>query len=157
MKTLVMIGAALTDVGFTLDLPGFPEINWNMTRIEHDAFNGRFGPPEEGRFSNLHDGGPGYDPWKHLDREKVQRLIRDARISVLRPGKSSGEMCRYNLLDIPTIAVTLIKEDVTHIIPIDGNHRMMARQVMGLETYSRFVVPANLEGEYRVMFMEVVL
>lgn len=162
MQGLIMIGADLSDASFTLEISGLPEICWNSTRIERDAFNGRFGPPQETRFDQLYDGGEGFDPWKHLDRGKVQRLIRDAQVRVLRPdwergGKELGIYVQkiYSVIDIPATGISFVVNDTKYLVPVDGNHRMMARLVMGLPTFSRFVVPIELEGEYRVSFLEV--
>jgi hypothetical protein len=153
---LILMGASLTDICCTLDAPGLPDITYNVTRIADDAFAGRFGAPEEGRFDQLYNMGPTWDKWAHLDRLKVARFAgEEGNRSVSYPDWSRpGALRLYKLIDIPTIAVALGIDGITNILPVDGNHRMMARELRGLPTFDRFVVPREREAEYRVSFKE---
>lgn len=149
MNTLVIEGADIFDVGFTLHLPDFPEIMWNITRMEHDAFKGAFGEWIEVPFDQMAPH-PLDDPWQHLEQVKVQQIIRDADKRVERNGNF------FRLIDLPGIAVA-IQNPVTgqmHGIPVDGNHRGKAREIMGLTGLRQFMVPARLEGRYRVTIRE---
>jgi hypothetical protein len=150
--TIIISGAAITDTCFEVSLPGL-EIAWNVTRIEHDAFRGRFGPPENLPFIALAGWtDPNRDKYQNVDKEKVWRFARSEAV-VSRPYWKSGGllMTNYPILNIPTIAVMLKTGDETAmVIPIDGNHRMVAREIAGFDTFPRFVVPPELEGEYRI-------
>ena len=140
-------------VTFTLDAPGFPHIIWNMTQIEHDAFRGRFGAPEEGVFAELAQWENPEDNWRHVDKEKVLRFIRLGHVPASKPDwETQGTSWKeYRLLDVPTITVIIPGPGGKHYaFPVDGNHRMMARQQLKYPTYPHFVVPPNLEGEYRI-------
>lgn len=64
-------------------------------------------------------------------------------------------MVHYPLIDVPTLAILVRHEGRLHMLPVDGNHRMKAREIMGFKTFSRFVVPEEIECEYRVQFREV--
>lgn len=163
---LRLVGASILDVAFALNTPGFPEIMWNITRIERDAFSGRFGPPRDAVFADLtltDVNGNVVDQWRHLDRAKVRQIIEDAHkpkicVNWEKPYPTddgySGKIA-MDLIDLPIIAVELIRDEVMHLFPIDGNHRMMAREVMGYKGFRRFVVPYQLEGEYRITMEEV--
>jgi hypothetical protein len=153
----LMTGACLTDESFTLEAPGYPEIVWNATRLEHDAFHGCFGEPLEQRFDQLHDYGPDYDTWQHLDRNKVSWFTDNANRIVSKPDwRTKGlTTTSYKLIDIPGVTVALSQEDGLHGIPVDGNHRMKAREVMGLPTFHRFIVPPELEWRYRITLREI--
>jgi hypothetical protein len=150
---LIIEGTSLLDTSFTLEAPGMPEITWNVTRLEYDAFHGRFGEPQVQRFDGLYDYGPGYDKWRHLDRGKVVTFMQFAARPCTKPSWTTrGQLRSLRLLDIPCIAVILPTQvaGVFNAITVDGNHRMMARELLGLPDFSRFVVPPELEGEYRV-------
>jgi hypothetical protein len=157
-----MAGYVLTGfcklVTFTLDAPGFPAIVWNITQIEHDAFRGRFGPPEEQAFSELASWENREDEWRHADKSKVLRFIRLAYVPAAKPDWSTQgtTWVDYQLIDIPSIAAIIPGPDDRHYaFPIDGNHRMLARQQLNYKTFPRFVVPPELEGEYRIQLQEL--
>jgi hypothetical protein len=157
---LIITGCDMFDTSFTLEAPGFPEITWNVTRLEHDAFKGRFGAPIEQRFDKLEGYGPDYDEWQHLDRAKVTLFTRNSTSTspVIKPDWRTGGATTetYNLIDIPGITVALPRDGGGYNgIPVDGNHRMKAREILGYPTFSRFIVPPELEGKYRIMFTEI--
>src|ERR1700679_100875 len=115
---LVLSGAGIFDQSFTLDASEwFPEISWNSTRIEHDAFRGVFGPPEKIRMSELAKWSYPEDNWKNIDRKKVYRFIEAASTPVVRanwrllgkPATIDGPCptVLYRLLDVPVIFLML--------------------------------------------------
>lgn len=157
---LLISGASVFDTTFSIqnDPNGLPDMTWNITRIERDAFLGRFGAPERIKFSELlkweHEG----DKWCNVDREKVYRFMNQPNTHVRRPDWSMKGVAErdYLLLELPAIAMTLQPASGPWLqFPIDGNHRMLAREELGLADYERFVVPAKLEGEYRIRFTEL--
>jgi len=138
---------------FTLDVPGLPAIIWNISAMEHDAFRGRFGAPVEGRFSELQQYDNPEDYWRHVDKTKVLKFIRLANVPCIkREWQSQGvRKTTYRLIDIPTItAIIHVPGKPDHAFPVDGNHRMLARMQLKYPTFPRFVVPPELEGEYRL-------
>lgn len=143
-------------VTFTLMAPGFPEIVWDVGQIERDAFCGRFGPPSEQAFSELavHDGP---DKWEHASQEKVLRFIRLANVPVTRPDWNNNGFGKLSmkLIDIPTITAIIARPSDGQLcaFPIDGNHRMLAREQLHYKMFSRFLVPVELEGQYRLGIM----
>jgi hypothetical protein len=157
MPAFALEGTIVRLVTFTLTHPDFPEITWNISQIEQDAFRGRFGDVEEIQFSQLAQYSDESDKWRHIDREKVLKFIRLANVPVTRPNwqRSDGEARQMRLIDIPTIAVVLLTGPTTGAaFPIDGNHRMIAREQLGYKSYTRFIVPPELEGEYRIQLQE---
>lgn len=155
-SVIVLEGASLTDVCCHIDAPGLPDITYNVSRLEHDAFNGRFGAPEEGYFDQLTAPSPDWDEWSGLDRAKVSQFVGSlGNLSVsCRDWRQPSHKCLLRIIDIPIIAVAIF-EDVPRILPVDGNHRMMARQLRGYKNFWRFVVPLELEGNYRIRFREL--
>ena len=151
MTELVFEKVRLTT--FTLDVPGLPHIVWDVGLMENDAFHGRFGAPEEGSFEQLAKWSNPEDYWRHVDKTKVLKFIRLAHVKVIKPEWQSQGVRKttYCLLDIPTItAIIHVPGKPDHAFPVDGNHRMLARMQLKKPTYPRFVVPPELEGEYRI-------
>ena len=161
MPGLYISGAGVFDAYFAVDIEGVPKLEWNTTRIERDAFRGVFGPPERVRFSELAKYRRPEDAWGNLDREKVHRFMnwsRSGSVIAARPNwATQGKTNRdYALLDIPIIYMTLVlPTGGTIMFPADGNHRMKAREELGLLTFERFLVPAELEGNYRIRITEL--
>jgi hypothetical protein len=157
--TLLISGVSVLDQTFTLDAEGFPSWEWNTTRMEQDAFRGRFGAPEEHRFDEHRQWENPDDEWRHVDKGKITRFIQLAEVPAIKPDwKTKGEVFRrYNLIDIPTVSL-IVPHPATgqlHVFPVDGNHRMLARKVMKRQTYSTFIVPPELEGDYRIRYQEI--
>ncbi len=157
--TLIISGVELKDQTFTLYSPGFPELEWNTTRMERDAFWGRFGAPQEHRFDEHRQFENPEDEWQFVDKAKVLRFIQLGHVWTTKPDwETNGATKRnYRLLDIPTISL-IVPHPVTgqlHVFPVDGNHRMLARKNLDCKTYMTFVVGPELEGEYRVKYIEV--
>jgi hypothetical protein len=137
--------------------PGFPEITWDISRMERDVFRGQFGDPEEMLFSELTEY-PGNDKWGHLDKAKVLRFINLANVPATRlDWRNNGiGFIPMRLIDIPSIAVVVATGPTTGAaFPVDGNHRIMAREQLGYKSYTRFVVPSDREGDYRIQLEEI--
>jgi hypothetical protein len=130
MSIVRINGARLTDVCFTVTIGG-ETICWNTTKIERAATAGAFGDPIEIQLSILPP--PIYG---NVDRAKLDRFKRDQSILDLPviaidnpPGHHSG--CRMKCF-------------------VDGNHRTIARQELQLSTLRIFVVPHNMERNFRI-------
>jgi hypothetical protein len=151
VKTLIIEGADITDTSFTLDVEGFPELIWNITRMERDAFAGKFGEPHDTYFKDVAMGGaPANDPWKHLSQWRVRQIIKGANVPVMRGNR------KYRLVELPGIAVMIPHPNGinTCVVPVDGNHRGKARELMGFPSFLQFVVPLGMEEQYRVTIRE---
>lgn len=138
---------------FTLDMPGYPHIVWDMSAVERDAFRGRFGAPEDGVFAELAQWENAEDYWRHVEREKVLKFIRLGHVPAVKPNwETKGETnTTYRLIDIPTLTIIVqVPGMPLTAFPADGNHRMMARIQLHYKTFPRFIVPPELEGEYRI-------
>lgn len=136
MRNLVMSGASLTDTVFTTDPAIFgEEICWNVTRIERDAALGTFGPPERIAMSRL----PPLPPsaYENLDWTKITSMV-----AALRGGNTPALLA-------PILQVLVQIGQTLYRIPIDGNHRLTAQRLFGLEFFDCFVVPAEIEHRYR--------
>lgn len=160
MSTIVISGGSITDMMFALMRDDCPSIEWNTTRMERDAFNGRFGPPQDALFAHLEQSADPMDEFRHADRQKVLRFINLSNVPAARPNWNTGgtgDKLSMKLIDIPTITVVFVNpmNGKHYAIPVDGTHRLLARKQLGLKTFRRFVVPAHLEGEYRIQYMEV--
>lgn len=134
MNTVHIFGAGITDEVFDLELPGLT-ITWNVTKINEAAAAGLFGPPIELPLS--------YFPpmteanWENIDRKKVSEIIR------------AGDKA----IDEPVVNLLFMRNDQLHGMIVDGNHRLTARLVLGLESVSSYEVPPELERSYRVTFL----
>lgn len=154
-SVLQIFGAGVFDACFELDLPGLPKIVWNSSKLEADCFKGKFGPPTKIKMSDL----PPMDAasWANVDIPKVQRIVLNAgKIISVPDWDNDGESTRKRrLIDMPAIAVIFEHDGIHHAIFVDGNHRLAARTLLGLEYLERFEVPPELEGEYRIQFKEL--
>lgn len=132
-----VFGAGIADVVFGLDgYSDLPSITWNVTKLLKAAATGLFGPPVEKLLSDLP---PMTDENRaNIDWVKVNSLI------------ASGD---ESVLDLPIINVLFEHKGVLHSMIVDGNHRLAARILMGLETFTRYEVPPDLERNYRVTFI----
>lgn len=129
-------GCALTDTQFTLDRQIWgEEISWNVTRIQRDAAAGVFGPPEVVPMKAMPP--MTAEHAENIDWEKVQDLL-----------------FAHAPLDVPVLEVTFDHGCVLHRVPIDGNHRLVARQLLGMLDFRAFVVPVELERLYRITIEE---
>lgn len=133
MKFLKIIGGAVTDTCFSIVSRG-EEITWNVTRLNRDAREGRFGRVVHHPMTAV----PKSDWSKgNLDREKVDAIKRDPRA-----------------LAEPSIAIQAIDANGKPTIRCfaDGQHRITARQELGMLEITYYLVPVNREHEYRVIF-----
>lgn len=138
MKTIIIRGASLGDTAFTLQAAGWPEIDWNVTRIERDAWRGVFGLPQKIAMHTLpamNDGNRA-----NVDWDKVGQII----------------MGPDEVLDRPLLSVLLTRRGDPHTyrFPVDGNHRLAARMATRLDHFHTFVVPPHLELHYRITMEE---
>ncbi len=130
MAILRIVGADLSDTIFDLMCAGWPEITWNITRIQRDADAGRFGPPIPILMSSLPEMNDGNRA--NIDWDRARAMIDTPAI------------------EIPTLSVIMVRGGVSYRFPVDGNHRLAARMLMKLEDFKTFVVPADMERSYRV-------
>jgi len=133
MPTIILHGCSLSDSVFTTDKAIFGvEICWNITRIQRDADSGMFGPPVSvpmsalPPMSSLHDA--------NVDMDKVAGMLST----------------KPDVLQNPVLQVLVDVNGTTYRIPVDGNHRILARRMAGYSFFESYVVPIELEGRYRV-------
>lgn len=138
MSVFVIRGCAIGDSVFTTDSAIFGiEVTWNVTRIQRDADAGRFGKPVVAPMSVL-------PPMSTLakanvDWDKVAGMVQGYRAS---PHDS--------VLLKPSLQVMTMIGETLYRIPVDGNHRICARRVLGFPDFAFYAVPAALEASYRV-------
>lgn len=146
MRTVIMHGCKITDTQFTLDRSIFGvDISWNITRLLADAAAGVFGDPEVVLLSQLPPMTPEHEA--NIDWGSVNELLF-AHMVAFEAGKPSP-------LDIPTLSVIFRVGTKTYRTPVDGNHRISARIMLGMFDFRCFVVPLELEGRYRITVEEV--
>ena len=131
MKQITIVGIdSITDVVFTLEAVD-PPITWNVSRLQRAADAGMFGGPVVIPTRNI----PAPD-WAlgGLSRERVDFLKRNQA-----------------LLDEPTIAIENPPGAPAAILCfVDGQHRVTARVELGLPYVRSFIVPHDVERQYRV-------
>lgn len=138
MSTVRIHGASLTDTMFTTDAAIFGvEIMWNVTRIQRDADAGVFGKPETIPMAAL-------PPMSSLananvDWDKVRGMVR---AHDLNPEGSA--------INTPALQVMVDMSGTLYRLPVDGNHRICARRIIGYGTFKSYVVPTALEARYRI-------
>lgn len=137
MRSFVISGASLTDTVFTTDKHVFgEEICWNVTRIERDAAAGKFGDPERIPMERLPPMPP--EAYENLDWTKITAMV-----AALREGSS--------VLRAPILQVLVQIGQTLYRIPIDGNHRLTALRLFGQDFFECYVVPAQVERNYRAI------
>jgi hypothetical protein len=132
-KTIVLVGADMADQTYQLD----PQQNnglaiiWNITRIQRDADRGRFGPAIRRPMSVIP---PATDATRaNIDWQRVRELAND-----------------WYRIEQPLLQVELpIPGGVMRHI-VDGNHRLFARQARALQHFTTYIVPPEMEGDYRI-------
>ncbi len=136
-----IFGATLGDDMFTTDAMIFgEEISWNVTRLRAACDRGDFGAAEELPVDIL-------PPMSSLaqanvDWKKVHRMVQGH----LRPGVADTDV-----LSQPAINVGVVIGETLYRIPVDGNHRICARRVAGMNTWLTFIVPPDREREFRII------
>lgn len=138
MRTIIIHGAELGDDSFTTDRAVFGvEVSWNATRIARAAAAGAFGPPERVSMHLMPD-------------------LPPAAIANIDWTKVFGQMAAHveapttSPLAVPVLQVIVQLPSCLCRIPVDGNHRIMARRMLGMQYFESYVVPKELEGNYRI-------
>lgn len=138
MKTIVIRGAGLGDDAFTTDPAVFGvRISWNATRIARDAAAGAFGAPEKVPMSLMPE-------------------LPPAAVANIDWLKVFGQMAAHidapstSPLTVPVLQVLVQLQEQLYRVPVDGNHRIMARRMLGMPYFESYVVPENLESRYRI-------
>ena len=135
-----IIGARMGDDIFTTDPSVFGrEITWNVTRLRQSAEDGWFGAPEilpMGILPPMSDVAQQNIDWRRVDW-MLANCVED--------GQPRGVLLE------PSINVAVRIGGVLHRIPVDGNHRICARRLLGLQQWASYVVPPEAEGSFRVL------
>lgn len=132
MKTHTIRGAALNDMIFSVTLPDGMHYVWNVTKLARDAAAGRFGQPVPFQTADLPPAQ--WETWGDEDRKTVDWLKANPIA-----------------LTQPVIGFTPPPEIDCHLgCFVDGQHRITAIQELGLPVFWTYVVPWEIEHEYRV-------
>jgi hypothetical protein len=114
------------------------EIRWNVTRIQRDADAGKFGEATIVPMAMLP---PMTDAMRqNVDWPKVEGMVRTYDLN---PAGS--------IINKPALQVMAEIGGQLMRLPIDGNHRICARRLIGHATFACFVVPLEIERRYRVI------
>lgn len=124
-------GAALTDQVMSITLKTGEFVVWNVTKLIRAAAEGEFGPPVYARTADL--GAADWSNWDAVDRIKVNSI------------KASPAA-----LESPAIAIQSPIPEYAILCFADGQHRVTARQELGLPEVAFYVVPTAREAEFRV-------
>lgn len=133
MSTFQIIGGSPTDQCFTLEAVT-PNITWNVTRLRRDALSNLFGPPVS-------------IPTESVPPPNWQNgnLLRD-RVDWIK--------AHPEILNEPSIAIAEAPGSARPVLCIcDGNHRVTARQELGLPQVSFYLVPHEMEKSYRITIL----
>lgn len=134
----VISGCSINDDVFSTDPAIFGvEITWNVTRIQRDADAGRFGKPETVPVSIL----PPMSTLANanIDWDKVASMVTAYHVD---PARSPVVK--------PSLQVGVLIGETLYRIPVDGNHRICARRLLGMPDFSFYMVPPTVEARYRV-------
>lgn len=131
MTTHFITGVALTDTVFTITLYTGEVVTWNVTRLQRAADAGEFGPPRYARTCDLPPAE--WSEWGGLDRAKVDAIKANPAA-----------------LNKPAIAIASPRPEYFINCFADGQHRITARQEMGLAEVAFYLVPVALERSFRV-------
>jgi len=131
MKIHVVTGASLADECFTLPLRTGETVCWNITKLNRAAKAGKFGPPVYARTCDLPPAQ--WDEWTEADRATVDWI------------KAHPE-----ILDEPAIAIASPKPGFLINCFADGQHRITARQELGLPEIAFYLVPLSAERAFRI-------
>lgn len=146
--TIEILGAGVDDDVFTTEVPGLPVISWNVTRMQAAADAGKFGPPITIRRVDMPELGPA--EIANIDWFKVTDMVR--AYNAMRLG---GTEPKDTFLFKPTLSVMLRHQQLLVRLPVDGNHRILARFMLGADDFQSYVVPLEQEIDYRVrVYME---
>lgn len=124
-------GAGLLDDVFTITLKTGETVSWNVTKLQKAAADGRLGQVRYFRTDTLPPAD--WSQWDETDRAKVDRIKTDPA-----------------WLDAPVIAVESENPDYILNCFIDGQHRVTARQELGLPEVGFYLLPLSMERSFRV-------
>lgn len=124
-------GARLTDDVFEITLKTGETVVWNVTKLNASARAGLFGSV---RYAPVADLPPSdWSTWDSHDRATVDHIKTDPV-----------------LLEAPAIAIASPNPEFALLCFADGQHRITARQELGLAEFAFYVVPTIMERAYRV-------
>ena len=126
-----VFGARLTDQCFTITLQTGETVTWNVTKLNAAAKAGAFGAVRYARTADLP--AARWDTWSASDRETVDYIKADARV-----------------LADPAIAIASPNPNFLLCCFADGQHRVTARQELGLAEVSFYLVPLEMERDFRI-------
>lgn len=131
MNVIRIHGASLLDDVFEITLKTGEEVAWNVTKLQRAAKAGTFGAV---RFARTEDLPPAdWSGWDETDRAKVDAIKQQPAI-----------------LDEPAICIASPNPNFAISCIADGQHRMTARQELGLPEVPFYLVPLELERQFRV-------
>lgn len=136
MKAIKIVGCDITDTVFEITLLTGEEVVWNVSRLQRAAQAGAFGAVRYAPTSDLLP--PCWEEWSGLDRAKVDAIKRNQAA-----------------LAEPAIAIASPNPAFAILCFADGQHRITARQELGLSEVSFYLVPQPLERCYRIRMEEV--
>ncbi len=130
-------GAGMLDEIFEITLKTGEFIVWNITKLNAAAQAGAFGPP---RYLSTGDLPPAcWETWGPEDRATVDYIKTDRAV-----------------LDAPAICIALENPDYLASCIADGQHRITARQELGLRECAFYLVPLDMERAFRVTGFEAI-
>ncbi len=129
-------GARLTDQVFTITLLTGETVTWNVTKLNAAAKAGMFGAV---RYAATEDVPPArWENWNETDRATVDWMKTHPAI-----------------LDEPAIAIAApVEVDFAISCFADGQHRITARQELRLPEILFYLVPLELERQFRVVGLD---
>ncbi|HEY7326914.1 MAG TPA: hypothetical protein VH592_04715 [Gemmataceae bacterium] len=136
MKVHRINGARLTDDVFTITLQTGEEVTWNVTKLNEAARAGWFGAV---RYAPTCDLPPAdWSEWDATDRAKVDAIKQNPRA-----------------LAEPAIAIESENPAFAFCCFADGQHRVTARQELGMQEVMFYAVPLSLERRFRVTGLDI--
>lgn len=127
----VISGAILTDDIFTIMLRTGEVVTWNVTKLNAAAQRGEFGAV---RYAATADLPPAeWKEWTKADRDSVDYI-----------------KAHPDILEAPAIAIASPHPEFFINCFADGQHRITARQELGLAEIAFYVVPLDQERAFRV-------
>lgn len=133
----LITGASFADQVFTITLRTGETVTWNVTKLEAAAKAGAFGIPRFVRTADLPPSN--WTDWGPKDRATVDWI------------KSNPAT-----LNESAIAIESENPDFLFSCFADGQHRITARQELGLPECSFWVVPLTMERAFRVKGLDAI-
>lgn len=131
IEVIRITGANLTDEVFSITLKTGEVVCWNVTKLNIAAKAGEFGTPSFARTADLPKAR--WTEWNEEDRATVDWIKKHPEV-----------------LDEPGIAIASEHPGYFVACFADGQHRVTARQELGLPEISFYVVPMSMERRFRV-------